>query len=202
MSSQSLAQHVSLIQPVDALIRIIRGQKVMLDSDLAELYGVRTGALNQAVRRNIERFPQDFMFQITVKEFHGLLPDCPPNIKREQGVGDLKSQTVTSNWGGTRKLPFAFTEHGIAMLSSVLRSPQAIQMNIMIIRAFMRLREITASHKDLAARIEQLEQSHERSDSVIEILVEDIEKLSREIQKMQSPPEVKKRPIGFCIPYD
>src|ERR1022692_136834 len=111
--------------PVESHIHVIRGHKVMLDRDLADLYEVPTGALNQAVRRNVERFPDDFMFRLT-----------------EQEAENLKSQSVTSSWGGRRKLPSAFTEHGVAMLSAVLHSDRAIQTSIAIMRAFVRLRQI------------------------------------------------------------
>jgi ORF6N domain-containing protein len=154
----------------------------MLDSDLAALYGVSTGSLNQAVRRNRTRFPEDFMFQLTREE-----------------AGNLKSQFVTSSWGGRRKPPSAFTEHGVAMLSAVLRSQRAVQMSIGIIRAFVRMRELMASNKDIAARLDRLERSHERSASVIEVLVEDIDHLAREVKDMKAIPPLTKRRIGFFI---
>lgn len=123
---------------VERRIYLIRGQKVMLDSDLAELYQVETRALIQAIKRNQDRFPDDFMFQLSKEE-----------------VASLRSQIVISNIGrgGRRYLPYAFTEHGVAMLSSVLNSKRAVQMNILIIRAFVKLRELLASHKDLADKI-------------------------------------------------
>lgn len=110
-----------------------------MDADLAELYEIPVKVLLQAVKRNSERFPDDFMFQLSKEEFE-----------------NLRSQFVTSSWGGRRYLPFAFTEHGVAMLSSVLRSPRAVQMNILIVRAFIKIREILASNKDLAYQIEEL----------------------------------------------
>ena len=121
-------------------IHIIRGQKVMLDRDLAELYGVETRVLNQSVSRNIIRFPADFMFQLDDTEFKNLI-----------------SQFVISNRGGTRKLPYAFTEQGVAMLSSVLNSERAIQVNIQIMRAFTMLRQMISSHEDLRKKIEAME---------------------------------------------
>src|SRR5580658_5453329 len=129
---------VAAVRPMESLIRVIRGQKIILDTDLAALYQVETKALNQAVRRNMDRFPEDFMFQLSVEE-----------------AESLRSQLVTSNAarGGRRYLPYAFTEHGVVMLSSVLKSRRAVQMNILIVRAFVRLREIIARNKDLAARI-------------------------------------------------
>lgn len=125
------------IQP---MIRVIRGQQVMLDNDLATLYGVETRALNQAVKRNINRFPDDFMFQLTKEELDNLI-----------------SQNVTSSWGGTRKLPYAFTEQGIAMLSSVLKSQTAVEVNIRIMRAFIAMRRFIATNAQLFQRLETIE---------------------------------------------
>ncbi|MFA5089536.1 MAG: ORF6N domain-containing protein [Candidatus Omnitrophota bacterium] len=121
-------------------ILVVRGKKVMLDRDLAQLYGVVTKVLLQSVKRNKRRFPEDFMFVLTTQE-----------------VTNLKSQIVTSSWGGLRYLPYVFTEQGVAMLSNVLNSERAIQVNIAILRAFERIREILLTHKDLAAKIEALE---------------------------------------------
>jgi ORF6N domain len=157
----------------------------MLDRDLAALYEVPTGALNQAVRRNPERFPDDFMFQLTNQE-----------------AEHLKSQSVTSSWGGRRKLPSAFTEHGVAMLSAVLRSDRAIQTSIAIMRTFVRLRQIIETNKDIAARVEKLERGHERAASVIEILVDDIDRLAHEVKAMKALPPVTKRKIGFDLGDD
>ena len=125
-------------------IHIIRGQKVMLDRDLADLYGVETRVLNQSVSRNIIRFPADFMFQLDDTEFKNLI-----------------SQFVISNRGGTRKLPYAFTEQGVAMLSSVLNSERAIQVNIQIMRAFTMLRQMISSHEDLRKKIEAMERKYD-----------------------------------------
>jgi len=188
--------------PLESLIRIIRGQKVMLDHDLAKLYGVSTKTLNQSVRRNLERFPDDFMFQLSMKEAENSRSQIEnKKTVKNQIVGNLRSQIVTSSsgYGGRRYAPYAFTEHGIAMLSSVLRSPRAIQVNIMIVRAFVRLRELLATNKELAARIEKLEHSHEKTDSVIEILIEDIQKLGKEIHWIKNPPLPKKHRIGFFV---
>ena len=127
----------------------------MIDADLAELYQVTTGNLNLAVRRNAERFPEDFMFQLTDEEMEILI-----------------LQNVRSRWGGRRHRPYVFTEHGVTMLSAVLRSNAAVQMSILIVRAFVRLREMLASNKDLAARIEKLEATQQNHASVINILAE------------------------------
>ena len=157
-------------------IYLIRSEKVMLDADPAVLYEVPTKRLNEAVRRNLDRFPPDFMFQLTREEFE-----------------NMRSQIATSCLpGGRRYLPYAFTEHGVAMLSSVLRSPRAIQMNILIVRAFVRMRELLASHKELAVRVERLEAAQREHSSVISILAE-------EIDDMKCLPEPPKRPIGFQI---
>lgn len=121
-------------------IYMIRDQKVMLDKDLSELYGVEVKRLNEQVKRNSDRFPGDFMFQLSDKEWDF-----------------LKSQFATLNWGGVRKLPYAFTEHGILMLSSVLNSKQAIQVNIHIMRVYTRIRELFLAHKDVFIRVEQVE---------------------------------------------
>ena len=153
-------------------ILVIRGHKVMLDADLAALYGVETKALNQAVRRNIERFPDDFMFQLTSDEME-----------------NLRSQTVTSSsWGGRRTRPYAFTEQGVAMLSSVLKSPRAIQVNIEIMRAFVRLRQMVTSNADLARKLNALERKY---DGQFKIVFAAIRELT------EPTPKKKGRPIGF-----
>ena len=122
-------QQLPVENKVESLIRVIRGQQVMLDRDLAELYGVETKRLNEQVKRNIERFPEDFMFQLTSNEFD-----------------NLKSQFATSSWGGVRKLPYAFTEQGVAMLSGVLKSPTAVEVNIRIMRAFVSMRHFMVNN--------------------------------------------------------
>jgi hypothetical protein len=149
----------------------------MLDMDLAALYGVETRALVQAVRRNPERFPADFMFQLSAQEFE-----------------HWRSQIVMSNPGakmGLRRPPYAFTEHGALQLASVLNSPRAAEMSIVVVRAFVRLRELLATHKDLAAKLRKLEQRLNISDEAIAELYAMIRSL------MQSPPESRKRRIGF-----
>lgn len=153
------------------LIRLIRGQKVILDADLARLYEVETRVLVQAVKRNIRRFPEDFMFQLSKEEFD-----------------NLRSQSVTSSWGGRRYPPYAFTEQGVAMLSSVLHSDRAVTVNIAIMRAFVQLREIISSNAKLARRLEQLE---EKYDTQFKVVFEAI----RELMKPTEPGT--KRPIGF-----
>ncbi len=166
-------EHIT-IEIIEKKIYLIRNQKVMLSVDLAELYGVETRALNQAVKRNIERFPEDFMFQLNDNEFQ-----------------DLKSQIVTSSWGGLRRAtPYAFTEQGIAMLSSILKSGRAIKVNIEIMRTFVKIRKIISQHKDLADKLAQLEIKTEKHD-------EDIKAIIDAIRQLMSPPEKTKSKIGF-----
>lgn len=138
--------------PIESLIHMIRGQQVMLDSDLARLYGVETRVLNQAVKRNIERFPEDFMFQVAKDEAQNLIS--------QTATSDLKSQNVISSWGGNRKLPYAFTENGVAMLSSVLRSKTAIEVNIRIMRAFTAMRSFFISNAHMFKRLETIEHNY------------------------------------------
>ncbi len=163
-------------------IFLIRGHKVMLDKDLAQLYGVTTGNLNKAVNRNLNRFPDDFMFRLTKEEFKNLIFHF--------GTSNLKSQNVISSWGGTRKLPRAFTEQGVSMLSSVLRSKRAILVNIAIMRTFVKLREILSTHKELAHKLSQLERKIERHD-------EEIKTIFDAIRQLMAPPEKPRRQIGF-----
>src|SRR5712692_4414113 len=150
---------------IERRIYPIRAQKVMIDFDLADLYQVPTKALNQAVRRNLDRFPSDFMFQLTGEELE-----------------NWRSQFVTSNPSarmGLRRPPYAFTELGVAMLSSVLSSARAVQMNIVIIRAFVRLREVLASQKDLADKFRQLEATQKEHGSILVAVVKEIKKLQQ-----------------------
>jgi hypothetical protein len=156
---------------IEQAILLIRGHKVMLDSDLAALYGVSTKIFNQAVKRNLGRFPDDFMFQLSADEFE-----------------ILRSQIVTSSWGGRRYPPYAFTEQGVAMLSSVLRSPQAIAVNIEIMRAFVRLRRMLASHAELSRRLDELEKNYDKKFRVVFDAIR---------QLMTPAARPKKPPIGF-----
>ena len=162
-------------------IILIRGQKVMLDIDLARLYGVETKTLNRAIRRNIDRFPEDFMFQLTTQEY--------ADLRRHLGSSNLRYQIGTSSWGGRRHLPYAFTEQGVAMLSSVLRSKRAVQVNVEIMRAFVRLRQMLATHAGLARKLLALEK---RYDAQFRVVFD-------AIRGLMTPPEPKKkRPIGFA----
>ena len=162
-------------KPIENQIFLVRGQKVLLDADLAALYGVEVRALNQAVKRNKERFPPDFVFQLTAEE------------------NDLlKSQTVTSksSRGGRRYAPYAFTEHGAIMAACVLNSPRAVEMSIFVVRAFLRLHETLATHKLLAAKLAELEQRLETHDHKIVAII-------KAIHELAMPPEKPIRQIGF-----
>jgi hypothetical protein len=162
-------------ESVISKIYLIRGHKVMLDRDLAELYGVETKVLNQAVRRNIERFPADFMFQLSQEEFE-----------------NWKSQFVTSNYGkmGLRKKPFAFTEAGVAMLSGVLHSEIAIRANIQIIRIFTKMRELLISKKDILLQLEKIEGRLTKHDFQIALIFQ-------HLKKLLNPPNPPRPKVGF-----
>ena len=168
-------RNVIIVESVEQKIFMIRGQKVMLSTDLAKLYDVEPKVLIQAVKRNAERFPRDFMFLLSYQE-----------------VAILKSQFVTSRWGGRRRAnPYAFTEQGIAMLSSVLNSKRAVQVNIAIMRAFVKLREILSTHKELTHKLNELESKVEKHDLEIHAVFEAIREL------MKPLPEKPKPKIGF-----
>lgn len=164
------------VEVIEKKIYLIRGHKVMLDSDLAELYGVATKVLLQAVKRNLHRFPEDFMFMLEY-----------------QDVAALRSQIVTlkKGRGEHRKYsPYVFTEQGVAMLSSVLNSERAVQVNIAIMRAFVKLREMLSNNKELAHKLAQLERKIEKHDDEIKLIFD-------AIRQLMTPPEPKKRKIGF-----
>jgi hypothetical protein len=171
---------MSVPVPVEVItekILLIRGRKVILDRDLANLYGVETRILKQAVRRNIERFPNDFMFELTDEEF-----------------SHWRSQFVMSKEDriGLRHKPMAFTEQGVAMLSSVLRSKRAIEVNIMIMRAFVRLRELLSTSRELVLRLERLERK-------LELQGETLSQVVQIVNELLEPPETPRRQIGFVI---
>ena len=212
------------LQNIQSKIYVIRGQRVMLDRDLASMYGVETKVLNQAVKRNIERFPEDFMFQLTKGEYEILTNDIlrsqivTANIGDEKGDSNLRSQIVTAKeFTMSRTLPYAFTEHGVAMLSSVLRSPLAIQVNIGIIRAFVEFRRLTKSlptpttYEDIA----QLRKDFEELKLDIEDILHDqndinestraqLDAVSTALAELQAnrPDNKPRRPIGFIKPKD
>jgi hypothetical protein len=171
------------IERIERAILIVRGHKVMLDADLAVLYRVSVGRLNEAVKRNRDRFPHDFMFQLTRTEFS--------QLKKQLGDLNLKSQIAisSSDWGGRRHPPYAFTEQGVAMLSSVLRSKRAVRVNIEIMRAFVRLREILASNAQLARKVDALEKKYDVQFKVV----------FDAIRELMTPPQPQKRKIGFLV---
>lgn len=159
-------------------IYLIKGKKVMLDRDLANLYNINTKVLKQAVRRNIDRFLDDFMFELNKQEFT-----------------DLRSQIVTSSWGGARYTPMAFTEQGVAMLSSVLNSKEAIKVNIQIIRVFTKMRELLSAHKEILQKLEQLEKKDVEQDEKIMLIFEYLKQLEKVKQEER---DQKNRPrIGY-----
>jgi phage regulator Rha-like protein len=159
------------VEMIEKKILLIRGEKVMLDADLAELYGVETKILVRAVKRNVDRFPSDFMIQLNKEEFE--------NLRFQFGT--------SSRWGGRRYLPYAFTEQGVAMLSSVLNSDRAIKVNIEIMRAFVSLRQMLASNKELAKRFDELEKKYDAQFKVV----------FDTIRQLMIPPEPKRKRIGF-----
>lgn len=165
---------------IQSKILLVRGRKVMLDRDLAELYGVPTKSLNLSVKRNTARFPLDFMFQLNDAEFKFLR---------------FQNETSKKGGGGTRYLPYVFTEQGIAMLSSVLNSPRAIQVNIQIMRIFTKLRELMLSHKDLARKIQDLEKKFTEHDEKFVLVFEAI----RELLESKEEPPKPKGPMGFYV---
>ena len=165
------------VERIEQLIVLIRGHKVMLDSDLARIYGVTTARLNQQVRRNLDRFPGDFMFHLTKDEFTNLM---------------LQFATSSSGYGGRRKLPYAFTEHGAIMLASVLNSPVAVRASLHVVRAFVRLRELLASNTELARKWAELEQRVTGHD-------EHIQSLFEAIRRLMAPPKTERKRIGFQV---
>jgi ORF6N domain len=161
-------------------IYLIRDKKVMLDFDLAEMYAVETKQLKRQVKRNPERFPKDFMFELTKKEFE-----------------NLRSQIGTSSWGGTRYMPMAFTEQGVAMLSSVLNSPTAIEVNVQIIRVFSKMRELLLTNKDILLKMEQVEKRMMHHDGKMKQYDKDIQLIFEALKKLLNPPQEPRQRIGF-----
>lgn len=169
------------LMPVERITKSIltlRRHRVLLDRDLAEIYGVSTGRLNEAIKRNAARFPEDFMFQLTDPE-----------------AQNLRSQFAISSWGGRRYLPFVFTEYGAIQAANVLRSPRAIEMSLYVVRAFVQLREMLASNKELAQRLDELERKLATHDQAITGIL-------KAIRELMHTPEPKKRPIGFTANLD
>jgi ORF6N domain len=168
-----MSKEIIPIAPIAQTIRHFRGEKVLLDFDLARLYGVTTGNLNKAVKRNVERFPMDFMFQLNPEE-----------------LTNLKFQFGISSWGGRRARPYAFTEQGVAMLSSVLNSKRAISVNIAIMRAFVKLRQLLETNRELARKFSELEQRVDKHD-------EEVAEIMEAIRQLVAPAEKPLREIGF-----
>jgi hypothetical protein len=161
------------IEEIQQRIFIIRGHRVMIDADLAVLFSVTTKRLNEQVRRNLNRFPPDFMFQLNEDEFE-----------------NLRSHFATSRWGGRRYLPYVFTEYGAIMLANVLNSPVAVHAGIQVVRAFVKLRELLSTNKELTIKLKQLEGKIEKHD-------EEIHLIFKAIRQLMAPQEQKKRKIGF-----
>ena len=164
------------VERIERAILSIRGEKVMLDSDLAELYGVLTGALNQAVKRNLGRFPPDFMFRLTEAEKAEVVTNC-------DNLAKLRFSP---------HLPYAFTEHGALMLANVLNSERAAQTSVQVVRAFVRLRQMLASNAELARKLDAMEKKYDAQFKVV----------FDAIRQLMSPPEPKRREIGFHVKYD
>ena len=178
----SVAQSSPESVSIKSMIRLIRGQQVMLDSDLAFLYGVETRRLNEQVKRNIERFPDDFMFKLTKEEFDFLKSQfAMSNITDRQDYKNLKSQIAISKWGGTRKLPYAFTRNGVAMLSSVLRSQTAVGVNVKIMRVFTAIPQLVNNNAQIIQRIFNIEQHQLETDEKINAIIEKIENFSPKV---------------------
>ena len=182
------------LETITQCIFMLRGQKVLLDTDLATLYGVETRRLNEQVRRNWERFPHDFIFELTQDEF-----------------SNLKSQNATSSWGGRRKLPLAFTEHGAIMAASILSSPRAVEVSVYVVRAFVQLRELVATHQNLAKRLDVLERRLEEKTELVSMKHDTLSRDMRgqfkqvfdALRALMSPPDLPpKRPIGFVMPQE
>ena len=177
------------LEAVTQRIVVLREQKVLIDADLAALYGVETRRLNEQVRRNRGRFPEDFIFELTPEEF-----------------ANLKSQFATSSWGGRRKLPLAFTEHGAIMAATVLNTPRAVEVSVYVVRAFVKLRELVGSHLELARRLDDLEQKTEalamNHDTFSRNTRNQLKQVFDALRELMTPPDPPKRPIGFINPED
>ncbi len=190
-----MATKIVSVPAIAKRIHFLRGQRVLLDSDLAALYGVKTKALNQAVKRNATRFPDDFMFKLSGEEALRVSQSVTPSFDSPQDAISprSRSQIVTLKRGKNIKyLPYAFTEEGVAMLSSVLHSRRAVQVNIAIMRAFVRLREVLETNRELAKKFAQLEARVGKHDQEIDSIIE-------AIRQLMAPPERPRREIGFHV---
>lgn len=181
-------------QPLDTLILSIRKQKVIFDVDLAAIYGVETKILNQAVKRNIDRFPSDFVFQITRQELAGLKSQIVTSNSQSdenQYDGALKSQFVTSKRGGRRTLPYAFTEHGALMAANVLNTPEAVKMSVYVVRAFIKQRELLLTQSDILKKLAQMDAKLLQHDDALTIIWNELKPL------LKPPPSSPSKRIGF-----
>jgi hypothetical protein len=185
------------VERIEQAIYVIRGHKVMLDADLALLYGVETKALNRAVGRSRDRFPEDFMFRLTAEEFANLRyqigtsssdsDSSQPSLRYQSGTLSVEPASASARWGGRRYPPYAFTEQGVAMLSGVLTSPRAVAVNVEIMRAFVRLRRLLAENADLARKVDALERKYDRQ----------FKGVFDAIRHLMAPPVTPDRRIGF-----
>jgi outer membrane murein-binding lipoprotein Lpp len=183
-----------MLQDVSQRIVVLRGQKVLLDADLARLYGVSTARLNEQIKRNVTRFPPDFIFRLRNQELNALISQIATSKNGRPGRG------------GTRKLPLAFTEHGAIMAASVLNTPRAIETSVFIVRAFIRMRDTLAGHKELASKLDELEKRTQALSSKHDALASDTRAQLRQIvhalRQLMTPRPPKRRPIGFVTPAD
>jgi len=184
MSPEALQKQLRV--SIESVIFVVRGERILLDSDLATLYGVTTGALNRAVKRNLDRFPEDFVFQLTTEEAAALR--CQSGISKERA----HPVYARANRGGRRYLPYVFTEHGALMAANVLNSPQAVQMSVFVVRAFVRMRQAMALHTNMAEKLEDLERRVTGHDEAIRSLVQTI-------RQLMAPPAKPRRSIGFRV---
>lgn len=180
---------------IASLIFLIRGEKVMLDSDLAQLYGVETKALKRAVKRNLDRFPEDFMFELNLEEFK--------NLRSQFGASSLRSQFASSSWGGARYAPMAFTEQGLAMLSGVLKSKRAVEVNIAIMQTFVQVRKLLQGNKELTQKIKELEKlmgdRFTDHDKKFQMIFEAIKQLIQQKNEPWNPIEFKAKDYhNYC----
>lgn len=176
-------------EAISARIAVVRGERVLLDADLAALYGVSTGRLNEQVRRNLARFPSDFLFRLTNQE-----------------VRNLKSQSATSSWGGRRKLPFVFTEHGAIMAATILNTPHAVEVSVYVVRAFVRLRAELARHAALAKKLDAVERKTEalvvEHNALAASTRAQFKEVIEALRALMRPPDPARRPIGFVTPQE
>lgn len=181
-------------KPIDALIFTIRGQKVLLDADLAEIYGVPTKRLNEQVKRNVERFPEDFMFQLTVDEWEHLrsqIVTACAEVVQPQTSNRSQIATGSQKHRNPRLRPYAFTEHGAIMAATVLNSPEAVTMSVYVVRAFVQMREQMASNREILKRLAEIDQTLLQHDQALQVIWTQLQPL------LAPPPEPEKRRIGF-----